>query len=128
VAYTSDESGQYDVYVQPFPATGERWPVSAEGGMLPVWSPKGDELFYRSLNATQMMVVAVKTESGFERSRPRVLFAGNYLDVPGQSYDIYPDGEHFLMLKAIEQGTTRTQLNIVTNWFEELKQKVPTDK
>jgi len=128
VAYTSDESGQYEVYVQPFPATGDRWQLSTEGGGEPIWSPKGDELFYRSLSFKEMMVVAFRTEAGFERSRPRVLFKGNYLVIPGQSYDIYPDGEHFLMLKGTEKGTTRSQLNIVTNWFEELKEKVPTDK
>jgi len=128
VAYTSDESGQYEIYVQPFPATGERWKVSTEGGGMPIWSPKGDELFYRRLSMTQMMVVTVKTKAGFERSRPRVLFAGNYLDVPGDSYDIYPDGEHFLMLNATEEGTTRAQLDVVFNWFEEVKRRVPTNK
>jgi len=128
VAYTSDESGQYEVYVRPFPATGERWKVSAEGGGMPIWSHKGDELFYRRLSMTEMMVVTVNTKVGFEYSRPKVLFAGNYLDVPGDSYDIYPDGEHFLMLKATEQGTTRKQLNVVFNWFEEVKRRVPTNK
>ena len=101
--------------------------VSTGGGMKPIWSPKEDELYYRSLSVTEIMVVAVETKVGFMRQRPRVLFEGNYLDVIGMSYDIYPDGEHFLMLKGTEEGTTRTQLNVVTNWFEEVKRKVPTD-
>lgn len=95
--------------------------------MQPIWSPKEDVLYYRSLSVTEMMVVAVKTKAGFTRQRPKVLFEGNYLDIPGLSYDIYPDGEHFLMLKGTEEGTTRTQLNVVTNWFEEVKRKVPTE-
>ncbi len=96
--------------------------------MQPIWSPKEDVLYYRSLSVTEMMVVAVKSKAGFTRNRPKVLFEGNYLDIAGLSYDIYPDGEHFLMLKGTEEGTTRTQLNVVTNWFEELKQKVPVEK
>ncbi len=128
VAYTSDESGQSEVYVQPFPATGDRWQVSTEGGTQPLWSPKEDELYYRSLSFTEMMVVAVKTKAGFTHQRPKVLFGGNYLDIAGLSYDIYPDGEHFLMLKATEEVTLRTQLNVVTNWLEEVKRKVPVEK
>ncbi len=55
---------------------------------------------------------------------PRVLFEGNYLNIAGVEYDVSPDGQRFLLLKPIEESSSRTQLNVVTNWFEELESKV----
>ncbi len=75
-----------------------------------------------------MMVVSVETEPTFSAGRPEVLFEGRYVTtrfVPGyQYYDISPDGQRFLMIKEVEGSTT--QINVVLNWFEELKRLVPT--
>ena len=122
MAYESDESGQYDVYVRPFPNVDEgMWQISVEGGRAPVWGPQGGELFYHSGQA--LMVVRVETESNFTHGSPQVLFPRN-LPNPWRSYDVHPDGQRFLMIKGIEQ---RDELIVVLNWFEELKRLVLTE-
>jgi Tol biopolymer transport system component len=128
IAYVSNELGSDQVYVSPYPKADVKWLVSGEeGGGEPVWSPDGTELFYRSGN--RMMVVSVETEPTFRAGRPEVLFEGSYVTtrfVTGYSYyDISPDGQRFLMIKAVEGNTA--QINVVLNWFEELKRLVPTN-
>jgi Tol biopolymer transport system component len=128
VAYIRLERGQLQVYVSPYSEPGVQWLVSGqEGGAEPVWSPDGTELFYRS--GDQMMVVSVQTDPTFNAARPRVLFEGSYLSttisIGLQYYDISPDGQRFLMIK--EAGAGQTQINVVLNWFEELKRLVPTN-
>ena len=127
LAYISDESGRYEVYVQPYPGPGGKWQISTEGGMEPVWNPNGRELFYRTEN--KMMAVDISTQSSFSAGKPRLLFSEPYLPTPivPANYDVSPDGQRFLMLKPAEQ-TAATQINVVLNWFEELKQKVPAGK
>ncbi len=126
LAYASNESSRFEIYVQPYPGPGGKWQVSTEGGMEPVWNPKVGELFYR--NGNQMMVAGVETKSGFSAGKPRLLFdAGLYSPTPATypNYDVSPDGR-FLMLKPTEQqGQAATQINVVLNWLEELKRRVP---
>ena len=128
LAYISDESGRFEVYVQPYPGPGGRWQISTEGGAEPEWNPNGRELFYRTEN--KMMVVDIGTHSSFSAGKPRILFSEPYLPTPiiPANYDVSPDGQRFLMLKPSEQETAPTQINVVLNWFEELKQKVPVGK
>jgi Tol biopolymer transport system component len=129
LAYISDESGRYEVYVQPYPGPGGKWQISTEGGTEPAWNPNGRELFYRS--GDKMMVVDVATLPGFAAGKPRMLFEGGYEPalVPNFNYDVSPDGQRFLMLKPSDEAQSApTQINVVLNWFEELKQKVPTGK
>jgi serine/threonine-protein kinase len=126
IAYMSDEQGQYDVYVQPYPQAGEKWRISTEGGEEPVWSPSSHELFYR--NGGKWMAVSYSTNPKFSAELPRVLFEGDYINVVGQSYDVSPDGQRFLLLKSSEEPSRQTQLNVVTNWFEEVKRKAPKGK
>ncbi|MDA2935056.1 serine/threonine-protein kinase [Acidobacteria bacterium AH-259-D05] len=129
MAYQSVESGRYEIYVRPFPKVEEgKWQISSEGGSEPVWGPDGQELFYRA--GDRMMVVPIQTEPAFMAGNPAVLFDGRYVNDPGQDYDIFPDGQRFLMIKAggqTEETSARTELIIVLNWFEELKRLVPTD-
>jgi len=128
LAYVSSEKGQRQVYVSPYPEPDVKWLVSGEeGGGEPVWSPDGSELFYRS--GDKMMVVTVETEPTFRVGKPEELFEGSYTISavnPGylQYYDISQDGQQFLMIKR-EQAETG-QINVVLNWFEELKRLVPT--
>jgi eukaryotic-like serine/threonine-protein kinase len=128
IAYASNESGRYEIYARPYPGPGGKWQISTDGGGEPVWNPKGRELFYR--NGDKMMVVDVTTQGTFSVGKPRVLFEGRYVPTPRsfQDYDISPDGQRFLMLKATEQAQSPEQINVVLNWFEELKQKVPAGK
>jgi eukaryotic-like serine/threonine-protein kinase len=128
LAYVSDESGRFEIYVQPFPGPGGKWQISTEGGTEPAWNPNGRELFYRS--GGKMMAVDITMQPGFAAGKPRMLFEGPYLPTPltFPNYDVSPDGQRFLMLKPSESaGAAPTQINVVLNWFEELKQKVPPD-
>jgi Tol biopolymer transport system component len=128
LAYASDESGRREIYVQSYPGPGGKWQISTEGGTEPVWNPNGRELFYRS--GDKMMAVDIATQPSFTAGKPRVLFEGQYAPTPATlpNYDVSPDGQRFLMLKPVEQVQAPTQINVVLNWFEELKQKVPPGK
>jgi len=124
IAYTSDASGRYEVYVQPYPPTGSKFQVSIDGGEEPQWSPRGDELYYR--NGNEWMHASITTEPELEIGRPQLLFRGNYLNVPGPSYDVSPDGERFLLLEPPHQEPP-TELHLIVNWFDELERLVPTE-
>jgi serine/threonine-protein kinase len=130
LAYSSNESGRLEVYVQPFPHGRGKWLISTEGGREPLWARNGRELFYRS--GKKVMAVAIITEPAFVAERPRLLFEGFYLDADDSlgftafgrpNYDVSPDGR-FLMIKP-EPRPSSTQINLVLNWFEELKRLVP---
>ena len=123
MAYASDESGQMQVYVRPFPGPDRRWPVSTQGGTQPVWNRNGKEIFYRIGN--KMMGVDVSGSVDLTLSQPRQLFDQRYVfqNVSLANYDVSPDGQQFVMVKD-EAGSGR--LNVVLNWTEELKRLVPT--
>ncbi len=125
LAYVSNESGRDEIYVQPYPGPGGKWPVSTDGGTEPRWSADGRELFYRL--GRKMMVVEVQSEPAFTSGRPQLVFEGPYLtdNFATPNYDISPDGQRFLMIKK-EEGQ-QDQINVVLNWFEELKRLVPTN-
>ena len=135
LAYVSDESGRAEVYVQPFPGPGKKVLISTQGGRAPAWAGSGRELFYRS-GAASMMAVEIKVDSSDLRPEdPVVLFEGSYLPYyPMRSYDVDPNGQRFLMITLpldemqvlVDQYFGRS-LNIVLNWFEELKRLVPTN-
>jgi len=128
LAYISDESGRFEVYVQPYPGPGGKYQVSTEGGTEPVWNPNGKELFYRS--GDKMMAAEISTQPGFSVGKPKMLFQGPYVPTPFTfpNYDVSPDGQRFLMIKQSEQSASLTQIVVVQNWFEELKRRVPTAK
>ena len=114
MAYESDESGQSEVYVRPFPdVDAGRWQVSTGGGMQPVWARNGGELFYRSGDA--VMSVPVETSASFVSGNPVVLFTGQYApSLGGRNYDVSPDGQRFLMLKVGTSGANRSQAPAAT--------------
>jgi serine/threonine-protein kinase len=128
VAYDSNESGRNEVYVRPFPGLGARHQISNEGGMEPVWNPNGRELFYR--NGDSLMAVATSTGAAFTAGTPRVLFRNAYLtsSVTSRSYDVSRDGQRFLFAIPTKPPVSGTQIDVVLNWFEELKEKVPAGK
>ena len=126
IAYVSDESGRNEVYVQPYPTSGQKWQISTSGGREPVWSPNGSELFYREVN-NKMMVSDIKTAPSFTAAKPRVLFEGAYEGplASRANFDITPDGKRFLMLQALDHGQSSAEIKVVSNWFTELQQHVP---
>jgi len=128
LAYDSDESGQFEVYVRPYPDTDRaRWQVSVGGGKQPLWSRNGRELFYRDFAGT-LFSVPVTRDAIFTAGRPqKILDNRSYLGVgrslTARAYDVSPDGRRFLLLKA--QSSDTTSLVIVVNWTEELKRRTP---
>jgi serine/threonine protein kinase/Tol biopolymer transport system component len=131
LAYTSDDSGRQEVYVQRYPGPGPRVVVSTDGGTSPAWRSDGSELFYfKTLpeNYMRMMVAPVKaTAAGFSSGTPRKLFEGRYVMAdPVRGYDVTPDGQRFLMVRPLDPPPEpATELVLVENWFEELKARVP---
>jgi eukaryotic-like serine/threonine-protein kinase len=131
LAYDSNESGRFQIYVRPFPDVNSgHWQISANGGSSPLWARNGRELFYVD-GAPAMTAVPVKTEPTFSFGNPTKLFDqpySRYLAAPsGRSYDVSADGKRFLMIKnnAGDQASTSASIVVVLNWSEELKQRVP---
>jgi serine/threonine-protein kinase len=132
LAYDSNESGQQQVYVRPFPnVNGGHWQVSPAGGAKAVWARNGKELFY--LSGRAMMAVPIQMTSSFSAGNPAKLFEGSYLSFggPGSTarwYDVSRDGQKFLMIKepatTTDPTATQASMVVVLNWVEELKARV----
>jgi hypothetical protein len=126
LAYTSDESGRFEVFVQPFPDPGARIQISTEGGEEPRWSRNGRELFY--LRDERMMAVEISTTGALKAGAPRTLFEGRYVRSPNAvaGYDVAADGR-FLMVQPLHPDPPTNQIHVVLNWTEELKRRLPTN-
>ena len=120
MAFESNESGRYEIYLGRYPGTGERRQISSDGGSGPLWSRNGKEIFFR--NGPRMMVVNVETEGKLTLGQPRLLFENLTLR---QVYDVSPDSQRFITIEEGEPQSAPTQLILVQNWFEELKRIVP---
>jgi serine/threonine-protein kinase len=133
LAYHSNESGVFEVYVRPFPdADTARWQVSTGGGLKPLWNPDGSELFYWDAAESALMAVPVATSPRFSAGTPARLFQGQYFQATHdrRTYDVAPGGQRFLMIKndgPPDESATPSQLVLVQNWLEELKARVPTN-
>jgi Tol biopolymer transport system component len=126
IAYASDETGRFEVYVSAVSGKGGKYPISVDGGTQPVWSRDGKELFYRK--GVSMMSVPIETEPSFKHGKPQKLFeiiAGGLTYTA--AYDIHPDGNRFLMID-IPKEVIFNKIQVITNWTEELKRLVPTNK
>ena len=126
LAYASNVSGRFEIYMGRVGGSDERFPITTDGGQAPIWSPKGDRLFYRRHSA--MMAVEIVQLDPIVLGRHQHLFDGGW-SLPGSGepfivpYDVAPDGEHFIMIRH-EPEAIPDRINIVTNWFEELKARV----
>jgi Tol biopolymer transport system component len=132
LAYVSNETGRYEVYLVPFPDVG-RWRerVSVEGGREPLWSPEGSELFYRHSAAPDgdLMLVEVDTSGPRPSFQERLLFdASSYrANELHQRYSVSPDGQRFIFLRrpmgqnptVVDEPTT-----LILNWFTELEERL----
>ena len=130
VAYGSNASGQYEIYVRSFPDGNQGLSqISTGGGTRPQWSPDGQELFYQ--RDSTLMVVPVETDTSFNAGAPKVLVEGpDRLLTAGRTYDVSPDGQRLLFVKEAAAQTTEEdqigrQLILVLNWFQELTERVP---
>jgi serine/threonine protein kinase/Tol biopolymer transport system component len=138
VAYQSNETGPLAVYVQPFPATGSRFQASLDAPQdaphHPLWSRDGTELFYVA-GPNRLVVTRVSERSGLSFSNPVVIQTGTWKNTFGgpttiRNYDVSTDGKRFIGVIAsgtTDSDTPRTlqQLQVVLNWFEEVKQRMP---
>ena len=126
VVYVSDQTGENRIYAQPFPGGGAAVPISTGPGTEAVWSRDGREIFYR--NGDRMLVVPIGVGPDLVVGTPNVLFEGTFNHDPSRvgvpNYDVSTDGQWFLMVRTeLDEGPP--QLNVVLNWFEELKARVP---
>jgi Tol biopolymer transport system component len=123
LAYVSDITGQREVWVQPFPGPGTPTRVSPNGGLEPVWSRSGRELYY--LEGNKMMAVAVDAGAAFNFKPPVLLFTTNgYIQLrQPPSYDVAPDGR-FLMIKPGVSSAAAAQLTVIVNWPQALASPV----
>jgi Tol biopolymer transport system component len=117
VAYASDESGAFEVYVQSFPGGGSKRPVSSGGGAEPRWRADGRELFYVSADR-RLMAVPTTIGPGFEAGKPDALFTMNVRDLVfpySKRYDVIPDGQRFVLQELIGRGSP-SPLTVLVNW------------
>ncbi|PYU18189.1 MAG: hypothetical protein DMG32_26500 [Acidobacteria bacterium] len=122
VAYQSDESGKYEVYVAPFPGPGGKWQISTGGGIQPRWGRDGTEILYLALD-NKLMVAAAKGKGGaFEVGAAKPLFGTHAMTGLGYSYDVSADGQKFLISSAPQQaGAAPATITVVVNWTAGLK-------
>jgi serine/threonine-protein kinase len=130
LAYRSNESGRYEVYVQPFPPTGAKYQITTTGAQSPLWSPDGKQIFYVETKEEtgQLVSIDVRTEPSFASANPTKLPIEKMVSLGGvRPYDITPDGKQFIVMFSASDTAdqpVQQQMRITLNWFEELKQRV----
>jgi serine/threonine-protein kinase len=125
MAFESNLSGRYEIYIRPFPDVDARqWPVSADGGSEPVWAPGGRELFYASMD-DKLMSVSVKpgANGDLELGKPATVFSVEpyYFGGQGRNYDISPDGGRFVMVKnPAAANRPANAVTVILNWLDRM--------
>jgi serine/threonine-protein kinase len=119
LTYQSNESGRDEIYARPFPNVDEqRVTVSTAGGRAPVWSRDGREIFY--LQGASLMSAGVRSEGGtLSVSKPEELFSGPFDVTQDMNFDVFPDGQHFVMVET-DPDANPTKLNVVQHWDTEI--------
>jgi Tol biopolymer transport system component len=131
IAYDSNESGQFEIYIRPYPRIRDgRWRVSSTGGKEPVWSRDGRELFYRDFSGALMAVSVERGETLTVRAPVKLFDGSRYVGggstLGGRTYDLDLDGSRFLMIKNAAPSADATSTVVVTeNWFQELQSRLP---
>ena len=121
VAYASNESGRYEIYVQTFPATDERWTISPRGGVYPRWRGDGKELFYVAPERT-LMSVEIRRDPSFEAAPPTELFQTRMAAHNNRPrFDVTADGQRFLISTLVEEQPPQP-LTVMLNWQARLEQ------
>jgi hypothetical protein len=121
IAYQSDKTGRFEIYVQPFPGTGGDFPVSTTGGTQVRWNPRGTELFYVAAD-DRLMAVPIRVPSNattFEVGEPLWLSGTNMGGtIPGtnrHAYMVAPDGQSFVINSVPEEAST-SPITVIQNW------------
>jgi serine/threonine-protein kinase len=116
IAYESNETGQTEVYAQPFPPTGGRYQVSSAGGRHPTWRPDGKELFFLAPPDARLMSVSVVSGQQLELGKPVRLFTTNASAISGRQYAVSRDGTRFLVNTQMQHGSGEP-ITVVVNWL-----------
>ena len=131
LAYESDSSGQFEIWVRPYPAVGTaQWQVTTGGGTRPLWMPRGQELLYIATGG-EVMGAAVPSGSSWGSTTPKLLVKGGYITNPLnpiRTYDVSADGQRFLLIKPDklpQSDPASAGLIVVLNWVEELQRLAP---
>jgi serine/threonine-protein kinase len=132
LAYDSNESGQFEVYVRPYPNVGDgRWTISQQGGRQPLWSRDGRELFYRDFSGAVMAVPVSGVPTFTAGEVVKIVDGGSYAGAgpfgSARTYDVARDGQRLLMIKGDNANSNAHRIVVVVNWFDELKRLAPVD-
>jgi serine/threonine-protein kinase len=127
LAYSSNESGSYQVYVRAFPDKGGKWQISSSGGTLPEWAPNGKELFFRTEDNQIMVAIYEVKGDSFVADKPRVWSEKRIANVGLlPNYDLAPDGKHIAALMPAETAQEQKAQNHVIflmNFFDEVRRR-----
>jgi serine/threonine-protein kinase len=128
LAFSSAESGMYEVYVRAFPDRGQQWQISTGGGTLPAWSRTRNELFYRTDDQRLMVSTYSATADSFVASRPRAWSEKQMFNTGNPpNFDLAPDGQRFAALMPVEGPSareTQRQITLLLNFFDEVRRRV----
>jgi Tol biopolymer transport system component len=131
LAYDSNETGDYEVYVRPFPGPGGKWQISTGGGRYPKWSRTSKELFFRTLDSKIMATPYTVTGESFSPGKPQLWSSGQFTERLGSvNFDLHPDGKRFAVLKvpATSETSPANRVTFIFNFFDELRRKAQPGK
>ncbi len=131
IAYTSIDSAKLQVFVRSFPDKGGKWQITTDGGLMPVWSPRGGELFYQSLDTRIMAVDYHVKGDSFEAGKPRLWGDVRLVGYGGQQrqYSVSPDGKRVVVLTdAMGQQKPDTHIVVLLNFFDEIQRRLAAGK
>lgn len=133
LAYASNESGTFQVYVRAFPDTGGKWQVSIDGGTYPTWARDGNQLFFEDLDGQLLTTTYSAKMNSFVSDRPHVWSKNRLAKVVNtiRNFDVAPDSKHVIALMPAEDaGMQPSQSHVVflENFFDELRRRVPVNK
>jgi Tol biopolymer transport system component len=129
-AYESNETGDIEVYVRPFPGPGGKWQISMGGGLFPKWSHSSKELFYQTPDNRIMVTTYTAAGASFRPDKPQLWSPGQLTERLGYlNYDLHPDGKRLAVLKATAGETpVANQVTFIFNFFDELRRKAQPQK
>jgi serine/threonine-protein kinase len=132
IAYSSTESGSFDVYVRSFPNNGGKWQVSTGGGVYPIWSRTGKSLFFRTLDSRVMVVTYAVKDHSFIAERPRLWtdrHLANFGPIGVATYDVSRDGDKIVALMPAETAQDQqSHITVLLNFFDEIRRRVTVSK
>jgi dipeptidyl aminopeptidase/acylaminoacyl peptidase len=132
LAYSSNESGSYEVYVRPFPGSGGKWQISTGGSLYSKRSRDGKELFYRTVDSKIMVVTYAASGDSFHADKPQLWSPGQFTErgIGNYNFDLHLDGKRFAVLKApgTQQNVVVNHVSFIFNFFDELRRKLPSGK